>query len=97
MCLPIWSRTRTEMKGRVQMIHEDQDRDLENWDQRRKNTVSKKGNTQGYTEIGDETRLRMRMRSRVRMRRDKGETRTRTRMRTRRDEDEDKDETRAIE
>ena len=44
------------MKGRVQMIHEDQDRDLENWDQRRKNTVSKKGNTQGYSEIGDEMR-----------------------------------------
>ena len=46
------------MKGRVQMIHEDQDRDLENWDQRRKNTVSKKGNTQGYMEIGDEMRTR---------------------------------------
>ena len=38
------------MKGRIQMIHEDQDRGLENGDQRGKNTVSKKGNTQGYTE-----------------------------------------------
>ena len=48
------------MKGRVQVIHEDQDRDLENGDQRGKNTVSKKGNTQGYTEIGDETKTRVR-------------------------------------
>ena len=48
------------MKGRVQVIHEDQDRDLENRDQREKNTVSKKGNTQGYLEIGDETRMRTR-------------------------------------
>ena len=46
------------MKGRVQVIHEDQDRGLENGDSRRKNTMSKKGNTQGYTEIGDETRTR---------------------------------------
>ena len=38
------------------MIHEDQDRDLENGDQRERNTMSKKGNTQGYLEIGDETR-----------------------------------------
>ena len=45
---------RMEMKGRVQMIHGDQERDQGNGDQRRKNTVSKKGNTQGYTEIGDE-------------------------------------------
>ena len=56
------------MKGRVQMIHENQDRDLENWDQRRKNTVSKKGNTQGYTEIGDKMRLRLRLRLRLRVR-----------------------------
>ena len=40
------------------MIHENQDRDLENRDQRGKNTVSKKGNTQGYSEIGDKTRTR---------------------------------------
>ena len=33
------------MKGRVQVIHEDQDRDLEDKDQRGTNTVSKKGNT----------------------------------------------------
>ena len=39
------SRARTEMKGRVQVIHEDQDRDLEDKDQRETNTVSKKGNT----------------------------------------------------
>ena len=48
------------MKGRVQVIREDQDRSLENRDRRGKNTVSKKGNTQGYMEIGDETRTRMR-------------------------------------
>ena len=52
------SRTRAEMEGRVQMIQENQDRDLENRDQRGKNTVSKKGNTQGYSEIGDKTRTR---------------------------------------
>ena len=46
------------MKRRVLMIHENQDRDLENGDQREKNTVSKKGNTQGYSEIGDEVRTR---------------------------------------
>ena len=40
------------------MIQENQDRDLENGDQRGKNTMSKKGNTQGYSEIGDETRTR---------------------------------------
>ena len=39
-----------EMKERVQVIHEDQDRRLENRDQRGNNTVSKKGNTQGYME-----------------------------------------------
>ena len=44
--------------GRVQVIHEDQDRDLENRDQGRMNTVSKKGNIQGYMEIGDEVRTR---------------------------------------
>ena len=38
------------MKGIVQMIHGDQERDLGNRDQRRKNTVSKKGNTQGCME-----------------------------------------------
>ena len=46
------------MKRRVQMIYGDQDRDLGSEDQREKNTVSKKGNTQGYSEIGDETRTR---------------------------------------
>ena len=46
------------MKGRVQVIHENQDRDLENRDQRGKNTMSKKRNTQGYSETGDETRTR---------------------------------------
>ena len=53
------------MKGRVQVIHEGQDRDLENGDQRGMNTVSEKGNTQGYTEIEDETRM-MRTRTRTR-------------------------------
>ena len=38
------------MKRRVQVIHEGQDRSLENRDQRGMNTVSKKGNTQGYME-----------------------------------------------
>ena len=33
------------MKGRVQMIHGDQDRDLGSEDQRSKNTVSEEGNT----------------------------------------------------
>ena len=46
------------MKGRVQVIHKDQDRDLESRDQRRMNTVSKKGNTQGYTETEDEMKVR---------------------------------------
>ena len=41
------------------MIHEDQDRSLGNRDWRGKNIVSKKGNTQGYMEIGDETRTGM--------------------------------------
>ena len=63
------------MKGRVQAIHEDQDRDLEIGDQRGKNTVSKKGNTQGYSEIGDETRTRTR--TRTRQGRDEDETRMR--------------------
>ena len=40
------------------MIHENQDRDLENRDQRGKNTMSKKGNMQGYSEIGDKMRTR---------------------------------------
>ena len=48
------------MKGRVQVIHKDQDRDLENGDQRRKNTVSKKGNTQGYMETEGEMKTRVR-------------------------------------
>ena len=48
------------MRRRVQVIHEDQDRSLENGDQRGKDTVSKKGNTQGYTEMEDEARMRMR-------------------------------------
>ena len=38
------------MKRRILVVHEDQDRDLENGDQRGMNTVSKKGNTQGYME-----------------------------------------------
>ena len=42
---------RTEIKGKILMVHEDQDRSLENRDQRGMNTVSKKGNTQGYTEM----------------------------------------------
>ena len=42
------------------MIQENQDRDLENRDQRRKNTMFKKGNIQRHSEIGDETRSRMR-------------------------------------
>ena len=44
------------MKGRIQMIHGDQDRDLGNEDQRGMNTVSNKGNTQGYTETTEEIR-----------------------------------------
>ena len=48
------------MKGGVQMVHEDQDRDLENGDWRRKNTVSKKGNTQGYMEMECEMKTRVR-------------------------------------
>ena len=46
------------MKGRVQVIHGDQDRDLGNGDQRETHTVSKKGNAQGYTEMGDEVKIR---------------------------------------
>ena len=46
------------MKRRVQMIHGDYKRDQGSGDQSRKNTGSKKGNTQGYLEIGDETRTR---------------------------------------
>ena len=46
------------MKGRVQVIHEDQDSVQGNGDQKRKDTGSKKGNTQGYTEIGEEERTR---------------------------------------
>ena len=46
------------MKRRILVVHKDQDRDLENRDQGRMNTVSKKGNTQGNMEIGDETRAR---------------------------------------
>ena len=55
------------------MIHENQDRDLENGDQRGKNTMSKKGNIQGYSEIGDEMRTRQE--------RGEDEVRTRTRWR----------------
>ena len=65
------------MKGRVQVIHEDQDRGLENGDSRRKNTVSKKRNIQGYTEIGDE------MKTRWGRGKDEDEVRARTRTRTR--------------
>ena len=46
------------MKGRVQKIHGDQDRDQGSEGQRSKNTASEEGNTQGYMEIGDETRTR---------------------------------------
>ena len=49
-----------EMKGRVQMIHRDYERDQGNGDQSRKNIGSKKGNTQGCSEIGDETKTRTR-------------------------------------
>ena len=42
-----------EMKGSIQVIHENQDRDLENGDQREKNTGFKKGNIPGYMEIRD--------------------------------------------
>ena len=49
---------KTGMKGRVQVIHGDQERDQGIRDQSRKNTGSKKGNTQGYTEIGDKVRAR---------------------------------------
>ena len=38
------------------MIHGDYERDQRNGDQSRKNTGSKKGNTQEYAEIGDEMR-----------------------------------------
>ena len=47
------------MKGRVQVIHKDQDRDLEDGDQRRKSTVSQKGNTQGYTKMEGEMKMRV--------------------------------------
>ena len=67
------SRAGAEMKGRVQMIHENQDRDPENGDQRGKNTMSKKGNTQEYSEIGDETRIKQeRGEDKVRTRRGQG-------------------------
>ena len=55
------------MKRRVQVIHEDQDRSLEDRDQRGMNTVSKKGNTWGYTETG-EVEVKARMRSGLRSR-----------------------------
>ena len=82
-----------EMKGRVQVIHEDQDRDLENRDQRRINTVFKKGNTQGYMEIRDETRTKTRMRMRrgqdevedeMRTRRGRGQDEVEVKVKTRR-------------
>ena len=66
------------MKRRVQVIHEDQDRSLENGDQRGTNTVSKKGNTQGYTETG-EVEVEVRMRTRTRQDKDEDKTRMRTR------------------
>ena len=71
------------MKRRVQVIHEDQDRSLENGDQRGMNTVSKKGNTQGYMEMG---KVEVEVRMRTRTRQDEDEDRTRTRQ----DKDEDK-------
>ena len=72
------------MKGIVQVIHGDQDRDPENGDQRGRNTVSKKGNTQGYSEIGDEMRTRQGQgeeKGRRRTRGGQGEDKERTRMR----------------
>ena len=39
------------MKRKILMVHKDHDRSLENGDQRGMNTVSKKGNTQGYMEM----------------------------------------------
>ena len=48
------------MKGRIQVIHEDLDRGLENRDQRGRNTVSKKGDTQGYMETEGEIKMRVR-------------------------------------
>ena len=74
------------MKGRVQVIHEDQDGDLENRDQRGKNTVSKKGNTQGYLEIGDETRARQGQgcdKDETRTRQGRGQDKDKDKMRTR--------------
>ena len=49
-----------EMKRRVQVIHEDQDRSLGDGDQRKANTMFKKGNTQGYMEMEDKIRMRVR-------------------------------------
>ena len=46
------------MKRRILVVHEDQDRELENGDQGRMNTMSKKGNTQGNMQIGDEMRTK---------------------------------------
>ena len=74
------------MKGRVKVIHEDQDRDLEDRDQRRKNMVSKKGNTQGYSEIGDKTRTRQGQ--------GQGEDKDKARTRTRRGQGQGEDEVR---
>ena len=72
------------MKRRVQVIHEDQDRSLENGDQRGINTVSKKGNTQGYMETEE---VQGRGKDEVKMRRGQGcdedEVRTRVRMKVR--------------
>ena len=70
------------MKRRVQMIYGDQDRDLGSEDQRERNTMSKKGNTQGYLEIGDETRTRQergKNETKTRRGRGRGEDETRTR------------------
>ena len=78
------------------MIHGDYERDQGNKDQSRKNTGSKKGNTQGYTEIGDETRARQRQgedKDKARMRR--GEDKDKVRMRTRRGQGQGKDEDKA--
>ena len=66
------------------MIHENQDNDLENRDQSEKNTVSKKGNIQGYSEIGDGTRTR----------RGQGKDKDKARTRTRRGQGKDKERTR---
>ena len=71
------------MKRRILVVHGDQDRELENGDQGRVNTVSKKGNTQGNMEKRrglNENEARMRTRTmRTRTRRGQGEDKDRER------------------